>query len=111
MKISCEKQIMDNMSVLGIDCFMPENGETSVIKTKHNIPLDTSLNLLKRQLVPAEGNSTYIKTLHCGNHEFVNICPYKLLHIFVINFTQVLIKSYAICTCTIFHKFVYFSVS
>ena len=39
----------------GIDCFMPENGETSIIKTQHNIPLDTSLRLLKRQLIPADG--------------------------------------------------------
>jgi len=38
----------------GIDCFMPENGETSIIKTQHNIPLDTSLRLLKRQLIPAD---------------------------------------------------------
>ncbi|GFO05810.1 integrator complex subunit 11 [Plakobranchus ocellatus] len=38
----------------GIDCFMPANGETSVIHTKHNLPIDTSLSLLKRQMVPAE---------------------------------------------------------
>ncbi|GFR86819.1 integrator complex subunit 11-like [Elysia marginata] len=38
----------------GIDCFMPANGETSLIKTKHNLPIDTSLSLLKRQMVPAE---------------------------------------------------------
>ncbi|RUS69585.1 hypothetical protein EGW08_022655 [Elysia chlorotica] len=38
----------------GIDCFMPANGETSFIKTKHNLPIDTSLSLLKRQLMPAE---------------------------------------------------------
>lgn len=52
----------------GIDCFMPENGETSIIKTKHNIPLDTSLNLLKRQLVPAEESEEpdpkHLKVLH-----------------------------------------------
>ena len=43
----------------GIDCFMPANGETSHIKTKHNLPIDTSLSLLKRQMVPAEGELTY----------------------------------------------------
>jgi len=38
----------------GIDCFMPENGETAAITVRHNIPLDTCLALLKRQLQPAE---------------------------------------------------------
>ncbi|XP_055863977.1 integrator complex subunit 11-like [Biomphalaria glabrata] len=52
----------------GVECYMPENGETSVIKVKHNIPLDTSLNLLKRQLVPAdeseEPDPKHLKILH-----------------------------------------------
>jgi len=33
----------------GIDCFKPANGETVVIETQHNIPVDISLNLLKRE--------------------------------------------------------------
>ncbi|XP_052081449.1 integrator complex subunit 11-like isoform X2 [Mytilus californianus] len=33
----------------GIDCFKPANGETAVIHTKHNIPVDVSLPLLKRE--------------------------------------------------------------
>lgn len=33
----------------GIDCFKPANGETAVINTKHNIPVDISLPLLKRE--------------------------------------------------------------
>ncbi|XP_035828983.1 integrator complex subunit 11 [Aplysia californica] len=53
----------------GIDCFMPANGETSVIKTRHNIPLDTALNLLKRQLLPAEAeNSAQGALLMKGSH-------------------------------------------
>ncbi|XP_060071309.1 integrator complex subunit 11-like [Ylistrum balloti] len=32
-----------------IDCFMPANGETAVMDTKHNIPVDISLSLLKRE--------------------------------------------------------------
>ena len=35
--------------ILGIDCFKPANGETAVIHTKHNIPVDVSLPLLKRE--------------------------------------------------------------
>ena len=41
--------------ISGINCYMPANGETSTIATHHNIPLDTALNLLKRQNVAAEG--------------------------------------------------------
>lgn len=33
----------------GIDCFKPANGETAVIHTKHNVPVDVSLPLLKRE--------------------------------------------------------------
>ncbi|KAK6175518.1 hypothetical protein SNE40_013967 [Patella caerulea] len=32
-----------------INCYMPANGETAEIETKHNIPVDISLNLLKRE--------------------------------------------------------------
>ncbi|OWF52067.1 integrator complex subunit 11-like [Mizuhopecten yessoensis] len=32
-----------------IGCFMPANGETAVMETKHNIPVDISLSLLKRE--------------------------------------------------------------
>ncbi|KAL4221575.1 Integrator complex subunit 11 [Mactra antiquata] len=32
----------------GIDCYKPANGETVTIQTLHNIPIDISLNLLKR---------------------------------------------------------------
>lgn len=33
----------------GIDCFKPANGETVTIETKHNLPVDVSLSLLKRE--------------------------------------------------------------
>ncbi|KAH3817295.1 hypothetical protein DPMN_118828 [Dreissena polymorpha] len=33
----------------GIECFKPANGETVTIETQHNIPVDISLNLLKRE--------------------------------------------------------------
>ncbi|WAR13849.1 INT11-like protein [Mya arenaria] len=33
----------------GIDCYKPANGETVTIETQHNIPVDISLNLLKRE--------------------------------------------------------------
>lgn len=33
----------------GIDCYKPANGETVTIETKHNIPVDISLKLLKRE--------------------------------------------------------------
>lgn len=33
----------------GIDCYKPANGETVTIETQHNIPVDISLSLLKRE--------------------------------------------------------------
>ncbi|KAK3599140.1 hypothetical protein CHS0354_016403 [Potamilus streckersoni] len=33
----------------GIECYMPANGETVCIQTQHNIPVDVSLKLLKRE--------------------------------------------------------------
>lgn len=33
----------------GIDCFKPANGETAIIRTIHNVPLDVSVTLLKRE--------------------------------------------------------------
>lgn len=33
----------------GIECYKPANGETVTIETKHNIPVDISLKLLKRE--------------------------------------------------------------
>ncbi|ESO84307.1 hypothetical protein LOTGIDRAFT_132302, partial [Lottia gigantea] len=33
----------------GINCYMPANGETAEIETVHDIPVDISLNLLKRE--------------------------------------------------------------
>lgn len=32
----------------GIDCYMPANGETVTIQTECKVPVDVSLNLLKR---------------------------------------------------------------
>ncbi|XP_064611090.1 integrator complex subunit 11-like isoform X2 [Liolophura sinensis] len=37
----------------GIDCFKPANGETVSIATQHNIPVDISLSLLKREAAAA----------------------------------------------------------
>lgn len=39
--------------LLGIDCFKPANGETVSIATQHNIPVDISLSLLKRETTAA----------------------------------------------------------
>jgi hypothetical protein len=41
--------ILVHLYIVGIDCFKPANGETAVIHTKHNIPVDVSLPLLKRE--------------------------------------------------------------
>ena len=37
------------MLFVGIECYKPANGETVTIETKHNIPVDISLKLLKRE--------------------------------------------------------------
>ena len=41
----------------GVNCFMPKNGETVNIPVKLAIPVDISLNLLKRSLVESEDNT------------------------------------------------------
>lgn len=41
----------------GVNCFMPKNGETVNIPVKLPIPVDISLNLLKRSLVETEDNT------------------------------------------------------
>ena len=41
----------------GVDCYMPANGETVTIQTDCKIPVDVSLNLLKRSF---SDNSTSI---------------------------------------------------
>lgn len=34
----------------GISCYMPANGETTTVVTNPNVPVDISLNLLKREM-------------------------------------------------------------
>lgn len=34
----------------GIDCYMPANGETTTVTTNPSVPVDISLNLLKREM-------------------------------------------------------------
>lgn len=34
----------------GIDCYMPANGETATVSTNPSVPVDISLNLLKREM-------------------------------------------------------------
>lgn len=34
----------------GIDCYMPANGETATMTTNPSVPVDISLNLLKREM-------------------------------------------------------------
>lgn len=34
-----------------IDCYMPANGETATVTTNPSVPVDISLNLLKREMV------------------------------------------------------------
>lgn len=34
----------------GIDCYMPANGETATVTTNPSVPVDISLNLLKREM-------------------------------------------------------------
>ena len=34
----------------GIDCHMPANGETATVQTNPSVPVDISLNLLKREM-------------------------------------------------------------
>lgn len=38
------------VNVAGIDCYMPANGETVTVKTNPSVPVDISLNLLKREM-------------------------------------------------------------
>uniref|UniRef100_A0A0L8I6X1 Uncharacterized protein n=1 Tax=Octopus bimaculoides TaxID=37653 RepID=A0A0L8I6X1_OCTBM len=47
-RLEFEKQVKIQQE-FGIDCFKPANGETTVIRTIHNVPLDISVNLLKRE--------------------------------------------------------------
>lgn len=51
----------------GIQCYKPANGETVTIETKHNIPVDISLKLLKREasfLASVEPDPKRLRTLH-----------------------------------------------
>lgn len=34
----------------GVDCYMPANGETTTVSTNPSVPVDISLNLLKREM-------------------------------------------------------------
>lgn len=34
----------------GVDCYMPANGETTTVGTNPSVPVDISLNLLKREM-------------------------------------------------------------
>ncbi|XP_078616191.1 integrator complex subunit 11-like [Branchiostoma floridae x Branchiostoma japonicum] len=54
MLVHGEEQKMDFLSKkitqeFGVQCFFPANGETVTIETNPNIPVDASLNLLKRE--------------------------------------------------------------
>ncbi|KAG9339258.1 hypothetical protein JZ751_023955 [Albula glossodonta] len=48
---------------LGLSCFMPANGETSSITTNPSVPVDISLNLLKREAALGGGASGHVKLL------------------------------------------------
>ena len=43
-----QRSLMLHLCV-GINCFMPANGETAVIPVSHNLPVTASVSLLKRQ--------------------------------------------------------------
>lgn len=45
----------------GIDCYMPANGETTSVITNPSVPVDMSLNLLKREM--ALGGEVYLVVL------------------------------------------------
>ena len=47
---------------LGIDCFMPANGETVTITTQSDIPVKVSDRLLKRTLEEYNGKSCMTKS-------------------------------------------------
>ena len=49
---------------LGIDCFMPANGETIMITTQSDIPVKVSDRLLKRTLEEYNGKSCVTKSHH-----------------------------------------------
>ncbi|KAL8620084.1 Integrator complex subunit 11 [Nucella lapillus] len=51
----------------GINCFMPANGETSVVPVSHNLPLTASVSLLKHQAPAADAEDSepnFAKLLH-----------------------------------------------
>ena len=48
---------------LGIDCFMPANGETVTITTQSNIPVKVSDRLLKRTLEEYNGKYCVAKAI------------------------------------------------
>lgn len=39
-----------SFTTAGIDCYMPANGETATVTTNPSVPVDISLNLLKREM-------------------------------------------------------------
>lgn len=58
----------------GIDCYMPANGETITIQTDCRIPIDVSLNLLKRSFTD---NSEFYPSLVSSNLRLV-FCRFAL---------------------------------
>ena len=51
----------------GVDCYKPANGETVTMETKHNIPVDISLKLLKREASFA-GKTSSLWLCQWGTH-------------------------------------------
>ena len=37
------------MTVAGVNCYMPANGETVLVPVSHSLPVTASISLLKRQ--------------------------------------------------------------
>ncbi len=65
----------------GIDCYMPANGETATVTTNPSVPVDMSLNLLKREMALG-GTFSFI-----NSWETLGVC---LIH-------SVILKHLAVC--------------
>ena len=55
--------LYDFIHFVGIECYKPANGESVTMETKHNIPVDISLKLLKREASMAGENQATIHTI------------------------------------------------
>lgn len=63
----------------GVDCYMPANGETTTVTTNPKVPVDMSLNLLKREM--ALGGESYYINRRCSVVVFFYFNLEALIHL------------------------------